>query len=56
MNFTMRTNGNIGIEILGPDGKVIAWAIDELVGATLCHLLNGCKQDEFLDLINEELK
>lgn len=50
MNFSIRRTGNIGIEILDPNGWVIAWAIDELVGATLVHLLNGCERDDFITL------
>lgn len=40
VNFSMRRTGSIGVEILDPNGKVKAWATDDVVGALLCHLLN----------------
>ena len=33
MNFTMRKTGTIGIEIIDPNGRVIAWATSDVVGA-----------------------
>ena len=40
MGFSMRRTGNIGVEILDPNGSVIALATNDVVGALLCHLLN----------------
>jgi len=38
--FTLRKNGNVGLEIVSPNGIVTAWATNDVVGAVLCELLN----------------
>ncbi len=37
---SVRHSGNVGQEILGPDGKVVAWATDAWVARVICQLLN----------------
>ena len=37
--FTVQQSGNIGQEIRGPDGKVIAWTTDSWVAQVIARLL-----------------
>ena len=38
--FTARPVGTTGHEILGPDGTVIAWVVDERTAVQIVSLLN----------------
>jgi hypothetical protein len=40
IKFTVRRTGNVGLEIVSPNGVVMAWTTDEVIGAVLCDLLN----------------
>lgn len=37
--FSIRQSGNIGQEILDPDGKIIAWTTDGWIAQVICKLL-----------------
>ena len=37
--FSVRTTGNIGQEILDPDGRIIAWTTDPWVAQVIAKLL-----------------
>jgi hypothetical protein len=37
--FSTRRSGNLGHEILGPDGTVIAWTVDEVMATLITKLL-----------------
>jgi len=37
---TIRKTGNVGLEIVSPNGIVTAWTTNEVVGIMLCELLN----------------
>lgn len=38
--FTVRQSGNIGQEILGPDGQIVAWTTNDWAAQVICRLLN----------------
>ena len=38
--YSARRIGSTGLEIIGPDGAVIAWAVNEAVAVKLVALLN----------------
>lgn len=38
--FMIRSNGNVGQEILDDDGTTIAWTTDEWTAQVICNLLN----------------
>jgi hypothetical protein len=40
-DFSVRSSGSIGQEILDRDGKVIAWATDESLARRITVLLNS---------------
>lgn len=40
-NYSWRRIGTCGCEILDSDGVVVAWAANELWGATITHSLNS---------------
>lgn len=39
-SFTVQPSGNIGQEILGPDGNILAWTTDEWIAQVIVKLLN----------------
>lgn len=43
-HFTIRQSGNIGLEVLSPRGKVVAWATDRIIARIVAERLN-----EFFD-------
>jgi hypothetical protein len=49
--FSVRTTGNIGQEILDPDGRIIAWTTDPWVAQVVARLL--CENEHLL-CIKEE--
>ena len=52
--FTVRSNGSIGQEILGPDGHVIAWTTDPLIAQVICKLLNRTQTISAFDEVKEQ--
>lgn len=38
-SFAVRQSGNIGQELIGPDGTVIAWTTDAWIAQAICKLL-----------------
>jgi hypothetical protein len=38
--YTLRQSGNIGLEIISPRGKVLAWATDPVFAAFICRVMN----------------
>jgi hypothetical protein len=44
-SFWFRHSGNIGQEILAPDGRVVAWTTDEEMASRICKLLNEASED-----------
>ncbi len=47
-SYILINSGNIGQEIISPQGKVIAWTTDPLIGAFLTRVLNELYSDENL--------
>ncbi len=41
--FCVRASGNVGQEIIGPDGLVFAWTTDPVKAAHICKLLTAYK-------------
>jgi hypothetical protein len=41
--FSVRASGNVGQEIIGPDGLVYAWTTDPVRAAHICKLLIAYK-------------
>lgn len=39
-HFTIRQSGNIGLEIVSPRGKVVAWATDRIIARIVAERLN----------------
>ena len=39
-SFILRQTGSIGQEIISPQGNVIAWTTDPVIGALLIRILN----------------
>jgi len=37
---TLRKNGNLGLEIVSPNGIVIVWTTKEIIGILLCDFFN----------------
>jgi len=37
--YSVRASGNVGQEILGPDGKIIAWTTDAWIAQVIAKLL-----------------
>jgi hypothetical protein len=42
--FLVRPSGNVGQEILDPDGKTVSWTTDEWTAQVICKLLNENEQ------------
>jgi hypothetical protein len=38
--FVLRESGMIGQEILSPNGNVVAWTVDPVLGQFICQALN----------------
>lgn len=39
--YTYRKSGEVGVEIISPDGKVVMWATDDVLAAIVVGLLNS---------------
>jgi len=42
--YTFRLSGSMGCEILGPNGTVVAWTVDETMAMVIVALLNKAKR------------
>jgi hypothetical protein len=49
--FSVHSTGNIGQEILDPDGKIIAWTTDSWVAQVIARLLG---ENEHFFLVRKE--
>jgi hypothetical protein len=38
--FSVRHSGTVGQEVLGPDGRIVAWTTDGWAAQVICKLLN----------------
>ena len=38
--YMLRQSGNIGLEIISPTGKILAWTTDPAFGAFMCRVMN----------------
>ena len=48
-SYTLQQSGNIGQEIISPEGKVIAWTTDPVIGALLKSILNKTDLETIFD-------
>jgi hypothetical protein len=44
--YMLRQSGNIGLEIISPTGKILAWTTDPVFGAFICRVMNDIFADE----------
>lgn len=50
--FTLQQSGNIGQEIISPNGNILAWTTDPVFGAFIVRILNAIySEDEPLEAI-----
>lgn len=50
--FSLQQSGNIGHEIISPNGNVLAWTTDSVFGAFMVRILNAIySNDEPLEAI-----
>lgn len=50
--FSIRQSGSVGLDIISPSGKVVAWNVDPLFGRLVCVLVNEVMvNDDFFDAI-----
>lgn len=50
--FTLQQTGNVGQEIISPNGNILAWTTDPVFGAFIVRILNAIySEDEPLEAI-----
>jgi hypothetical protein len=38
--YTLRQSGAVGLEVISPSGKILAWTTDPVFAAFICHVMN----------------
>jgi hypothetical protein len=44
--FTLQQSGNVGLEIISPNGKILAWTTEPVFGSFIVRILNSIYSDD----------